>query len=223
MPPKKDKPPAEDFVTSFFSHPDPFVQFVFSMLALLAIVYLLNGLLGILNSAHISPLAWLSQAYNFITGNSLRIWIVRILAICISIFCLVYSIRLWRKIIDLRKVEKALLYPEMPAAANAVNPKWRRILDHAESVNENDWRQAIIESDIILGELLNNMDLPGDSIGDKLKAVNRGDFTSLDNAWEAHKVRNRIAHDGSTFMLTQRAARETISQYESVFREFKII
>ena len=128
-----------------------------------------------------------------------------------------------RKLIELRKEEKARLYPEAPAAAAPVNPKWQRILDHAGSTNENDWRQAIIEADIILAEILDTLDLPGDSIGDKLKAIEKGDFLTQGNAWEAHKIRNRIAHDGSAFVLTERQAREVINQYESVFREFKVI
>ena len=218
---KKPAPP--DFLTSFIEHPDPFVQIVFTILGLLIVVYLVNGLLAILAAANLSPLVWFSRIYDFIIGNSREIWIIRIIAIIISVICGYYIVRYIKKLIALRKEEKALLYPEFPATVFDVNPRWKRILDHSESIHENDWRQAIIEADIMLSEVLDNMGLPGDSIGDKLKAADTGSFTTIDNAWEAHKVRNRIAHDGSTFMLTQRLVRETISQYESVFREHKVI
>jgi hypothetical protein len=217
------KPAPQDFLTSFIEHPDPFVQIVFMVLGLLIVAYLINGFLVILAAANLSPLVWFNRIYSFITGNSSSIWIVRIFAIIISVIFGYLIIYYLRKLIVLRKEEKALLYPDAPAPTSAVNPRWQRITAHSESIHENDWRQAIIEADIMLEELLSGMGLPGDSIGDKLKAVERGNFATLDNAWEAHKVRNRIAHDGSTFMLTQRLVRETIAQYESVFKEFKII
>jgi len=36
-------------------------------------------------------------------------------------------------------------------------------------------------------------------MGDKLKAVEKSDFNSIELAWEAHKARNMIAHEGSDF------------------------
>ena len=157
------------------------------------------------------------------TGNSWQIWLIRILFILISIIAFIFILDYAEKLKKIRKEEYDKLYPVVPLAAAPVNLQWEQILAHCESPNENDWRQAIIEADIMLEGLLKNMDLPGDSIGDKLKAVSRGDFETIDNAWEAHKTRNQIAHEGSAFVLTARTARETISNYEAVFNEFKII
>ena len=53
----------------------------------------------------------------------------------------------------------------------------------------------------------------------KLKAVDPSRFHSLQHAWDAHKVRNQIAHSGSAFPLTERLAHRTIAQYEVVMRE----
>ena len=103
------------------------------------------------------------------------------------------------------------------------NPQWERILFHSESVNENDWRLAILEADIMLGDMLEKMALPGESIGDKLKAVEKSDFLTVENAWEAHKVRNQIAHEGVSFILNQHEAKRVIGLYQSVFQEFQII
>jgi hypothetical protein len=103
------------------------------------------------------------------------------------------------------------------------NRDWQRIVDHINSENPNDWRLAIIEADIVLGEILEKMGLPGETIGDKLKAVEKSDFTSIDAAWEAHKVRNAIAHEGNAFQLNQREAKRVIGLYEQVFKEFHYI
>jgi hypothetical protein len=104
-----------------------------------------------------------------------------------------------------------------------MDARWQHILALIESFNENDWRQAIIESDIILEEMLEKMGYDGDTIGEKLKNIEESDFTSLDKAWEAHKVRNRIAHMGSNFKLGQSEAKRIIGLYKEVFEEFYFI
>jgi len=101
--------------------------------------------------------------------------------------------------------------------------RWIHIQDLIKSYNANDWRQAIIEADIILEEMLEKMGYAGVTIGDKLKVIERSDFLTLDKAWSAHKVRNQIAHDGSNFKLTRDVAEKTIKDFEGVFREFYYI
>lgn len=157
------------------------------------------------------------------------IWFFSILSyikwsiVILCLLVLIYVIYLTMKLRPLREIEHNLLYPVSAETEQVTNPKWEKVLSHVESLNESDWRIAVIEADIILGDLLDKLSLPGDTIGDKLKAVEKSDFKTLDDAWEAHKVRNRISHDGQTFMLNQREARTVIGQYEKVFKEFEII
>ncbi len=101
--------------------------------------------------------------------------------------------------------------------------RWKHIQELIKSYNANDWRQAIIEADIILEEMLDKMQYEGVTIGDKLKKVEKSDFVTLDRAWSAHRVRNQIAHDGSSFKLHRELAEKTIKDYEEVFREFYYI
>jgi hypothetical protein len=89
--------------------------------------------------------------------------------------------------------------------------------------HESSWRGAIVEADILLAELLTDLRLTGETIGEQLKAANRSSFTTLDLAWEAHKVRNEIAHAGSAFEMTDREARRTIDLFRRVFDEFGYI
>jgi hypothetical protein len=67
-----------------------------------------------------------------------------------------------------------------------------------------------------LEEALEENGYYGASIGDKLKKAN---FSTINNAWIAHKVRNEIAHNPS-FELTQREAKRAISNFGQVFSEF---
>ncbi len=148
---------------------------------------------------------------------------IKIIIILFSILCLLYILYLNAKISPILENERKLLYPILAKEENITNQKWEKVLAHVESLNESDWRIAIIEADIILDELLDKLSLPGDSIGEKLKAVEKSDFRTLDDAWEAHKSRNRISHDGQEYILNQREAKRVIGLYEKVFKEFEII
>lgn len=103
------------------------------------------------------------------------------------------------------------------------NDRWMHIVQLLQSHNQNDWRQAIIEADIILEDMLDKMGYDGNSIGDKLKNVEPSDFRTLQQAWEAHKVRNRIAHMGSEFQVSHQDAERVINLYQEVFDEFYYI
>ncbi|MBP9843244.1 MAG: hypothetical protein KBC62_04560 [Candidatus Pacebacteria bacterium] len=100
------------------------------------------------------------------------------------------------------------------------NSRWQEILTHVDSDRMNDWKLAIIEADILLEELLDKIGLPGTTVGDKLKSASPNSFRTINQAWRAHNVRNRIAHEGSEFELSQIEAQETIAQYKMVFEEF---
>jgi hypothetical protein len=106
---------------------------------------------------------------------------------------------------------------------SAMAQRWKSAINHINSDNPNDWKQAILEADIILDDLLDRMGYRGESIGEKLKKVAKGDMASLNEAWEAHKIRNQIAHEGSSFNLNQLQAKNVIAMYRKVFDEFYYI
>jgi len=212
---------------SFFAHPDPFVEIVWTILALVVIFYILNALFsGIFTvfSGDYTPSGLVTKVRDFVVSTFYYILSLKYLFFFLYMVlagCIMY---LLNKIKNLRAIEKKLLYPEIATEEKAyVNPQWERILGHIESLNENDWRLAIIEADIMLSDILDKLALPGDTMGDKLKAVEKSDFTTVENAWEAHKIRNQIAHEGASFMLNQHEAKRVIGLYESVFREFQVI
>ena len=97
--------------------------------------------------------------------------------------------------------------------------RFAELQSHTESSNPNDWKLAIIEADILLDDLLKQRGYAGISLGDRLKSISPSVLHSLDDAWQAHKVRNQIAHAGADFVLTQKIARETIMMYKRVFAE----
>jgi hypothetical protein len=139
----------------------------------------------------------------------------------IGIFVIIYcTVRLF----ELRKSEEEqlgelILAPE----AGIGNPRWAHIESLMATTNSSDWRQAIIEADILLEDMLSRQGYTASGVGEKLKQVEPADFKTLQDAWEAHKVRNQIAHSGSSFDLSEVLARRTMARYESVFREFELV
>ncbi len=103
------------------------------------------------------------------------------------------------------------------------NERWVRVMELISSEYARDWKTAILEADIMLGELLTKIGYRGDSMGEQLKQVERSDFLSINQAWEAHKMRNSIAHEGEEFILSQREAERIIRLFEEVFKEFRYI
>ena len=156
-------------------------------------------------------------------GLFAHLWIiVSILAFMVSafaIFLLVHStIRLYKT-----QEEDAKNYETFGDAHHAEevrdHSRWAHVMNLIESGQESDWRQAIIEADIMLDDLLAQLGYQGASVGEKLKAVDPSHFHTLQDAWDAHKVRNDIAHQGSQYPLSGQMAYRTIAHYENVMRE----
>lgn len=142
----------------------------------------------------------------------------------VLIIAIVMVIRKERKLVaKLKSKEPEYLSGEDYPPVSQGNPRWEEVLRLLGSENPNDWRLAILEADIILDELVERMGYKGDTLGDKMKNIEKSDFRPLDEAWEAHKVRNILAHRGSDYILTKREARRVIDLYARVFEEFHFI
>lgn len=193
----------------------------FVLPGLLALSYLINRLLRYFNGIETSPLlnkitAWFESFWSFwrfsstiLTGGAIALWIY-------SFIRLREIEHEEEKIYGVKPVDDFLIEDE---EKKRKMDKWQQILTHVHSENQAEWRVAIMEADIMLEEALSTLGYQGEGVGEKLKSVGEGELISLDVAWEAHKVRNRIAHSGTDFDLTQREAKRIISLYEIVFRE----
>lgn len=102
--------------------------------------------------------------------------------------------------------------------------QWQVVLNHANAENPAEWKLAILEADNMLEQILEMEGYEGDGVGGKLKAMNPGDIISYGDAWEAHKIRNQIAHEGAASMdFSKKIARDAIGKFEKVFRELGYI
>ena len=141
-------------------------------------------------------------------------FLIFLLFISVSAFVF-YSYKLSQILAEER--EKAVDKQKKPEKS-IQNRRWQRVLDHISSNHPNDWRIAVLEADTILDDFLVKKGYVDESVSGKLKQIKKEDLSTLENAWEAHKKRNKIAHDPS-FEMDKREAERIIELYRSVFEE----
>lgn len=103
------------------------------------------------------------------------------------------------------------------------NERWVKTLSYLYSQHASDWKLAVIEADSMLEALMDQLGFKGATLGDKLKSSTSDKFHSLSSAWEVHTIRNRIAHEGTSFNLSQHEAKRIIAIYEHIFRDYGYI
>ena len=157
-------------------------------------------------------------------ATTLWLWII-VLGYLASAAGLVVLVWALMRLFDLRKREEEFYTTPLtaPERAHGGSPRWQHIEALVAGRSPSEWREAIIEADIMLDDSLARRGYTGAGVGEKLMQVERTDLATLNDAWEAHKVRNQIAHEGSSFELTADFARRTVAHYEAVFRELKVI
>jgi len=108
---------------------------------------------------------------------------------------------------------------EEKEVANDKAARWQKILNNVNSDQENSWKIALMDADILLEDVLTEQGFDGKGVADKLKQVGPEFKDSIGYAWEGHKVRNNVAHQAD-YVLSEREARQAISMYERFFSAF---
>jgi len=171
--------------------------------------------------------------YSLITGDanleSFNIYwelysVIAYMAAAVFLIGSIYAyIRLRQILRNDNEVLKILTEEALSNKDEPQNNRWAEVIEHINSVNESDWKLAIIEADSILDDMMTRMGYIQPSLGEKLKSVEKSDFLSIDKAWEAHKVRNQIAHAGSDFVFSHQEANRIVNLYKDIFTEFDFI
>ena len=208
-----------------------FEELVFFLAGLLLLAVILNQVMNYLASQGLSGYGSVWEA--LLAAYLRPFWSIwKVIAVVFSAASIVWAIYSLKKLKEVRNEEKKVYGPAPESLLEELNDekveekkneKWLRVIKYAYSENPSDWRLAIIEADVMLEEVLRVSGYHGETIGDMLKAAEGSEFMNLEAAWEAHKVRNRIAHSGADFQLNERETRRAIALFETVFREFQVI
>jgi len=101
------------------------------------------------------------------------------------------------------------------------NKRWKEIEAHTSSQNSSDWKLALIDADSLIDDILKRAGYPGKTMGERLKQIEPSDLDHLADLWEAHKLRNRIAHEGER--IERRDVDRAMEQYRLVLKELKFL
>lgn len=173
----------------------------------------------------------ISGVFNFLSGLFTGINVVpffssfflslKVVATFISMLALVVIIYSFMRISELSALEtkKLGLALNWSSERKQKNERWERVEQYMASLNVSDWKIAILEADNILDDVIERMGYKGANLGERMKNIEASDFPYLEEAWQAHKMRNTIAHKGTDYELTRSEAEQTINIYHRVFRE----
>lgn len=103
-----------------------------------------------------------------------------------------------------------------------VSKPWQDVVRKMASANPSDWNLAVIRADALFDGVLKDMGLSGDTMGDRLKQLDLAKLATLNEIWEAHKIRNRIAHETDRVLTHEEAAR-AIGAFEAALRELQYL
>ena len=88
--------------------------------------------------------------------------------------------------------------------------------EHWRRIQTLDARQAVMEADKMLDEIMGKRGYKG-TLGDKLKKAGPA-FSSVNDVWSAHKLRNRLAHElGAKISLEE--ARLALKRFARAYKD----
>jgi hypothetical protein len=98
---------------------------------------------------------------------------------------------------------------------------WARIEEQFYRGGESDLKVAILEADKLLNDALREAGIMGIQLGDRLKKTTASQVPNLNELWQAHKLRNQIAHEPN-FKLKRDLAERALGIYETALTNLGI-
>jgi hypothetical protein len=109
-----------------------------------------------------------------------------------------------------------------PYGVKKLYKSWQKIKVRLESGLESEYKLAVMEADSLLDEVLKNLGIAGDTLGEKLEKVTEATLPNLSQLAEIRKVRNNIVHDPG-YRLSLDEARSAIDVYEKSLTDLQAL
>lgn len=122
--------------------------------------------------------------------------------------------------VHINRIQDVILKTNLPK--KEVERTWKSIQEHFFTGSDNDLKIAIIEADKLLNEALRSAGIQGNALSDRLKKIKSSDLPDIELIWQAHKLRNQIAHEND-FKLKRDLAERTLGVYEATLKELKVL
>lgn len=164
------------------------------------------------------------QSFDFlrVISESNTILFVKIISVIISIIFIAIILKKLYQIQEILHPKPIFapaggIYPSQPQR-RTYNDEFAQIKNYVESDLSTEWKIAVLEADKIMDDALINIGTTGETMGERLKNMNKKVMPSLDLVWEAHKLRNDIAHDINV-SVSQEASARAVASFERALRE----
>ena len=89
---------------------------------------------------------------------------------------------------------------------------WLKIENSLDKDNKQSYNSVDIDADKLLDKALNEMGLPGKTMGERMKRAG-GYFSQVNSVWYAHKIRNQIAHEHG-FSVDYNQAKHALASFK---------
>lgn len=103
------------------------------------------------------------------------------------------------------------------------NAQWHEIKELMVQSGPSHFRMAILQADTLVDHALKAYAMTGNTMGERLQAA-RHLFSDevYDLVWQAHKLRNRLAHEMESEIMSWEA-RTAVASFEQGLRELKVL
>lgn len=99
--------------------------------------------------------------------------------------------------------------------------RWMTIEGQLKRDEPNSFQVTIIQADSLLDQALRERGLAGKSMGERMK-MRKGKWSHENDLWNAHKLRNRIAHE-TNVKLDYETTRRALSAFKQGLKDIGAI
>ncbi|MDP2656456.1 MAG: hypothetical protein Q8P11_02735 [bacterium] len=99
--------------------------------------------------------------------------------------------------------------------------RWAKIEQLAMQNDEMSGKMALMEADKFFDLALKMMMFSGDTMGERMKVAGYK-FPKMQDAWQAHILRNKMVHDAQ-FSLRPDSARRAVGQYKNALKQMNVL
>lgn len=101
--------------------------------------------------------------------------------------------------------------------------RWQNIRGLSETMGASNFRMAVFEADKLFDQALKSLNVRGETMGERLKsAEDMMSRTAYDEVWQAHKLRNSLAHEMDVEIMSW-DAKKAMQAYEKGLKDLGIL
>ena len=160
-----------------------------------------------------------TEGQNFLAIYFSHLTILEVISVIISAALFAGTIYIIMKTgwlaVRIERIQNVLLKTDI--SKKQVQNSWKNVEAHFFQGSENDLKVAIMDADKLLNEALRAAGIRGVQLGERLKSIKPEQLPNLNEVWQAHKLRNQIAHEPD-FKLNRDLSERALAIYETALR-----